>query len=207
MTFPFYLVAVWLQKFEASYPHKKLLQFVSASSHFNSKRNFLRISKVSLARAVLQAHFWTNYWQHNNIITRANSNQSAFCFSKLFLLWKHSWLAMLVSGVPQSIFLQIIYSYKSSQDIEYRPLCYTVNPCCVSVSCIIVCICLSRPLNLSSPLLLGNHTNLFFISVNLYHRSRFHIYGIVFVFVWLTLLSIIISESISVNQHLLSYFV
>lgn len=86
-----------------------------------------------------------------NIITRANSNQSAFCFSKLFLLWKHSWLAMLVSGVPQSIFLQIIYSYKSSQVIEYRPLCYTVNPCCVSVSCIIVCVCLSQPLNLSSP--------------------------------------------------------
>ena len=114
----------WLQYDCRSLKHhilpQKLLKFVSASSHFNSKRNFLRISQVSLA------HFWTNYWQHNNIITRPNSNQSAFCFSKLFLLLKHSRLTMLVSGVQQSIFLQIIYNYRLSQDTEYSTLCYTV---------------------------------------------------------------------------------
>ena len=108
----------WLQYDCRSLKHhilpQKLLKFVSASSHFNSKRNFLRICKVSLARAVLQAHFWTSYWQHNNINTRPNSNQPAFCFSKLFLLLKHSWLTMLVSGVQQSIFLQIIYNYRLS---------------------------------------------------------------------------------------------
>ena len=146
----------WLQYDCRSLKHhilpQKLLKFVSASSHFNSKRNSLRISQVSLARAVLWAHFWTNYWQHHNIITRPNSNQSAFCFSKLFLLLKHSRLTMLVSGVQQSIFLQIIYNYRLSQDTEYSPLCYTLNPCCLSILCIIVCICLSQPLNLSSPL-------------------------------------------------------
>ena len=48
------------------------------------------------------------------------------------------------------------------------------------------------------------------MSVNLYHHFKFYIYGIVFVFDLLYLLtllqSIIISESISVNQHLLCYF-
>ena len=41
---------------------------------------------------------------------------------------------VLVSGVPQSdsvmhiyIFFQVIFHYRSLQDIEYSSLCYTVN--------------------------------------------------------------------------------
>ena len=39
------------------------------------------------------------------------------------------------------IFFQIIFHYKLLQDIEYSSLYYTVNPCCLSILCIVVCIC------------------------------------------------------------------
>ena len=35
----------------------------------------------------------------------------------------------------------IFFYYSLLQDIEYNSLCYTVNPCCLSILCIVVCIC------------------------------------------------------------------
>ena len=53
---------------------------------------------------------------------------------------------MLISSVQQSdsviqvyicIFFHILFHYVSPQDIEYRSLCYTVGPCCISILFII----------------------------------------------------------------------
>ena len=39
------------------------------------------------------------------------------------------------------ILVHILFHYGLSQDIEYSSLCCTVGPCCLSILCIIVCIC------------------------------------------------------------------
>ena len=67
---------------------------------------------------------------------------------------------LLVSGVQQTrfayiyvyiysliyyiciyILFQILFHYRLLQDIEYSSLCSTVNPCCLSILYIAVCIC------------------------------------------------------------------
>ena len=55
---------------------------------------------------------------------------------------------VLVSGVQQSnsviyiyIKFQILFPYRSLQNIEYSPLCSTVGPCWLSILYTVVCIC------------------------------------------------------------------
>ena len=38
-------------------------------------------------------------------------------------------------------FFFFLFHYGFSQIIEYSSLCYTVEPCCLSILCILVCIC------------------------------------------------------------------
>ena len=57
---------------------------------------------------------------------------------------------MLVSGIQQSdsgiyvhtLFFSILFHYSLSQDIEYSSLCYTANPCCLSILYMVVFIAL-----------------------------------------------------------------
>ena len=60
---------------------------------------------------------------------------------------------MLVSGIQQSnsdtYIFQILLHYRLLQDIEYSSLCYAVSPWCLSIFCIVVCICESYTSNLS----------------------------------------------------------
>ena len=39
------------------------------------------------------------------------------------------------------ILFNILSHYDLSQDIEYSSLCYTIEPCCLSILYMIVCIC------------------------------------------------------------------
>ena len=39
------------------------------------------------------------------------------------------------------ILFHILFRYRLLQDIEYSSLCYTVDPCCLSILYIVVCIC------------------------------------------------------------------
>ena len=39
------------------------------------------------------------------------------------------------------IYIQIIFHYRILQDTEYSSLCYTVGSCCLSILCIVVCVC------------------------------------------------------------------
>ena len=39
------------------------------------------------------------------------------------------------------ILFQIIFPYRLLQNTEFSFLCYTVGPCCLSILCIVVCIC------------------------------------------------------------------
>ena len=75
---------------------------------------------------------------------------------------------VFVSGVQQSdsiIFLKIIFHYRLLQDIEYSSLCCTVNPCCLSILCVVVCI----------PFSFGNHKFVFYVckSVSVLCRDSF----------------------------------
>ena len=47
------------------------------------------------------------------------------------------------------VVFQILFSYRLLQDVEYSSLCYTLGPC-LSVLCIVVCICESQTPDLSS---------------------------------------------------------
>ena len=56
---------------------------------------------------------------------------------------------VLVSGVQQSdsvthvyiVLFQILFHHWLLKDIEYRSLCYTVGPYCLSVLYTVVCMC------------------------------------------------------------------
>ena len=50
-------------------------------------------------------------------------------------------LSFFFSVIYIYILFQIILHYRLLQDIEYSPLCFTVNPCCLSILCTVVCIC------------------------------------------------------------------
>ena len=45
------------------------------------------------------------------------------------------------SGIYIYILFQILFHYRLLRDIEYSSLCHTVNPCCLSIFYIMVCIC------------------------------------------------------------------
>ena len=63
------------------------------------------------------------------------------------------------------ILFQILFPYRSLQDIEYSSLCYTVGPCCLSILYIVVCICQSKTPNLYFPLPFpfSNHKFVFYV--------------------------------------------
>ena len=64
------------------------------------------------------------------------------------------------------IFFQIIFHYRLLQDAKYSPLFYKVNPSCLSILCIVVCICKSRIskfIPLSIPFPSGNHKFIFYV--------------------------------------------
>ena len=50
-------------------------------------------------------------------------------------------LAKLLSYTHIYILFYILFHYGLSQDIEYSSLWSTVGPCCLSILCIVVCIC------------------------------------------------------------------
>ena len=55
-----------------------------------------------------------------------------------------SWWSVPQSAVQQQyiyILFNTLFHYGSSQDVEYCSLCYIVVACCLSILCIIVCIC------------------------------------------------------------------
>ena len=56
--------------------------------------------------------------------------------------WAAKWFSYMHTHTHThiSILSHILFHYGSSQDIEYRSLCYTVGPC-LSILFIIVCIC------------------------------------------------------------------
>ena len=63
---------------------------------------------------------------------------------------------VLVLGIQQSDSVIYVYvsifsnsHYRLLQDIEYSLLCYIVNPCYLSILCIVVCVCCSHTPNLS----------------------------------------------------------
>ncbi|XP_073657092.1 AP-4 complex subunit epsilon-1 isoform X4 [Tursiops truncatus] len=54
------------------------------------------------------------------------------------------WFRSSCSTLPDYLLYQcqkVIFHYRLLQDIEYNSLWYTVSPCCLSILCIVVCIC------------------------------------------------------------------
>ena len=82
-------------------------------------------------------------------------------FSFIFLIEIYLiYSVVLVSSVEQSdsiihihifILFQILFPYKLLQNTEYHSLCYTVDPCWLSILHITVFICWSQTPNLSFP--------------------------------------------------------
>ena len=71
-----------------------------------------------------------------------------FLFLIYFIEVELIYNTVLVSGVEQSdsvlyvwILFQIIFHCRLLHNIEYSSLCYTGNSCCLSILCIVVCIC------------------------------------------------------------------
>ena len=64
-------------------------------------------------------------------------------FSEVQLIYNVNfcWTAKWFSYTYIHILFRILFHYGLSQDIEYSSLCYTVGSCCLSIFCIIVCIC------------------------------------------------------------------
>ena len=54
-----------------------------------------------------------------------------------------------VTHVHVSVLLQILFPFRLLQNIEQRPLCYTVGPCWLSILNIAMYTCQSQTLNLS----------------------------------------------------------
>ena len=79
---------------------------------------------------------------------------AVFCLF-VFIFMDLIYNIVLVSGIQQRdsdiyiyiyiyiffFFFQIIFHYRLLQHIEYCSLCYTENPCCLSSSYIVVCVC------------------------------------------------------------------
>ena len=87
------------------------------------------------------------------------------------LHWQADPLPLSHRGSPYIyifFFFQILFYYSLLQDIEYSILnklySYTVNPCCLSILCIEVCICQSKTPNLSLPTLSFSFVNHTFVS-------------------------------------------
>ena len=114
-------------------------------------------------------------------------------------------------------FFHIPFHYGLLHDIEYSSLCSTTGPCCLSILYIIVCIPNSHsipplpPSHLSTASLFSMSVSLFLFCkyVNLCHilDSTYRWYHMVFVFLWLTSLSMIISRSIYVTANGKDYFI
>ena len=102
---------------------------------------------------------------------------------------------MLVPGIwhSNSLFLEVI-SLKFIKDNGYNSLCYIIYPCCLSISCIVVCICYPAPLHL--PFFSRSHC---FVFCTCESVSFLHIHSFIHLFV---LGSTVISHSIH-----LTYFV
>ena len=53
--------------------------------------------------------------------------------------------------IANGFIFEILFYYRLLLGIEYRSLCYTVGPCCLPISYVIVCICYSQTPTLSPP--------------------------------------------------------
>ena len=53
--------------------------------------------------------------------------------------------------IAKGFIVEILFYYRLLQGIEYRSLCYTVGPCCLPISYVIVCICYSQTPTFSPP--------------------------------------------------------
>ena len=76
----------------------------------------------------------------SSYIGDATLENTLFIF--LFLL-KYSWFIILCFRCTAkwfSWFFQITFNFRLLQDIEYSSLYYRVNPCCLSILCIVVCV-------------------------------------------------------------------
>ena len=93
---------------------------------------------------------------------------------------------MLVSDIQQRdsviyVFIYILYGLFSligyNKINEYNSLCYTVNPGCLSVSYIVVCIFYSQTPNSCLPLFTLVTISLFSMSVNIFLIYNYIIYN------------------------------
>ena len=112
---------------------------------------------------------------------------------------------------------QILLQYRFLQDTEFISLCYTVSPCCLLILYIVVYInpkLLIYP-SLLSPLVTISlfSMSVFFCFVNTliwsfyFSDSTYKRYHMIFVFVWLTSLSMLISRSIHIAANgIISFF-
>ena len=72
---------------------------------------------------------------------------SYFCWSIVDLQYCFSfsctakWFSYTYIYVHIYILFSIFFHYSLLEDIDYSSLCYTVNPCCLSILYMVVCIC------------------------------------------------------------------
>ena len=107
------------------------------------------------------------------------------------------------------ILSHILFFYGLSQDTEYSSLCYTLGPCCLSITNKIALHLPNPKLPVSSPTL-GNLRSVLCVHespalqiVPLYHilDSTYKWYHVLFVFSWLPSLSMIISRFIHIATN------
>ena len=91
----------------------------------------------------MYAYFWILL--HCSICLTLCQSHTVFCFFNWSMLIYNVLLITLYSKVIQLYiyiyFLNILFHYGLSQDIEYSSLCYTVGPCCLSILYIKAYIC------------------------------------------------------------------
>ena len=121
-----------------------------------------------------------------------------------------------------SIFFSDSFPYRLLQNIDYSSLFYTVEPCWLSFLYIVVCVYVNPKLLIcpSPHFPFGNHKFVFYVygSIFFFLVYRFiciiflkdstYKWYMMFVFVWLTLLGMIISRSIHGDTNdIISFFV
>ena len=102
-------------------------------------------SPGSSVHGILQARIleWVSMPSSRGIFPTQGPNP---CLLHL-LQWQVGSLPRALPGKPIYILLQILFHYRLLQDSEYSSLRYTVDPSCLSVLCIEVCICKSQSSN------------------------------------------------------------
>ena len=125
----------------------------------------------------------------------------------------YSKVIQLYIYIHVSILFQILFPFRLFQNIEQSFLCYTVGRCWLSILNIAVCTCLSQTPNPSPrPFAPRNHKFVLWVCFYFVNKftcifffffldSAYKWYHMIFVFVWLTSLSMIISGSIHVAAN------